>query len=161
MCFRKKRNSRPVFSFAAFIGMFSTSVCMPVDSWAESVSDGNLAVIVNPMVFEGPMTKQSVINLFMGRAKKVGKGQLAIPLENVNDEHIRDFFYTSLTGKSISEIRSYWARQVFSGRTSPPRAIDSFDEIKDIVKNNKGAIGYIPLSQVDKDVSIVYVIGND
>ncbi|MEO8135385.1 MAG: hypothetical protein ABI831_15545 [Betaproteobacteria bacterium] len=111
----------------------------------------DIVVIANPASGE-KITRDEAINIFMGRYKKLPSGMTALPVDESGEKAA---FYHSLLGKELSEIQSYWARLVFSGQGSPPRQMDSADEVIETVANNKGAIGYIDRKKVTARVRVV------
>lgn len=112
----------------------------------------DLVVITNAASGVEKLSRDDVVNIFMGRYKKLPSGINALPLDQSGEKAA---FYRALLGKELPEIRSYWARLVFSGQSVPPRQLDSAKEIIEIVVNNKGAIGYVDRKSVDARVSVV------
>ena len=98
----------------------------------------------------------AVVDIFMGRMKRLDDGSYIIPVDIQIDDPLRRMFYKLLMDKKLSEINSYWARLVFSGRGSPPRQSEAVSETIEIIMNNKGAIGYIPADRVTADVHILH-----
>ncbi len=113
----------------------------------------DMVVVTNASNGVSQLSKTEIINIFMGRFQKLSPSISAFPVDNVL---LRPKFYQLLVGKAPSEINSYWARLVFSGRASPPRQISEPLELLDIVQNNKGAITYINQAAVDDTVRVVY-----
>lgn len=113
---------------------------------------GSLVVIVNADSGVDKLTREEAVNIFMGRFKKLSSGIAALP---VDDARAKAAFYRALVGKELPEIQSYWARLVFSGQGSPPRQMDSAEDVIDIIANNKGAIGYVDKSKVSRRVKVV------
>jgi hypothetical protein len=111
-----------------------------------------LVLIANPESGIKAMDRDTAINLFMGRFKKLPSGITALPLDLTGD---RETFYRQLVNKRLPEINSYWARLVFSGRASPPRQIETPEEVLEIVANNRGAIGYVPRGATDDRVVVL------
>ncbi|MFZ6672552.1 hypothetical protein [Undibacterium sp. Xuan67W] len=116
----------------------------------------DFVVIANPNSGIEKMSKDDVINIYMGRYRKLASGISAQPLDLANPVSEKSKFYSSMVNKELPEINSYWARLMFSGQGSPPRQVDSVEEIIDIVSNNKGAIAYIDKKKVDKRVKVVF-----
>jgi ABC-type phosphate transport system substrate-binding protein len=56
---------------------------------------------------------------------------------------LRDQFTREILKKSPSQLRSYWNRQIFSGKAVPPPDLESQEEVISYVLANKGAIGYV------------------
>jgi ABC-type phosphate transport system substrate-binding protein len=115
----------------------------------------DLVVIVNPASGVQQMTRDEVIDVFMGRYRKLPSGNPALPLDVVSAESARADFYQRLVSKSLAEINAYWARILFTGRATPPQRVDDASEVLDIVAENKGAIGYVPRSRADGRVRVV------
>jgi len=113
---------------------------------------GGLVVVVNADSGVEKLTREEAVNIFMGRFKKLSSGIAALP---VDEARAKAAFYRSLVGKELPEIQSYWARLVFSGQGSPPRQMDSAEDVIDIVANNRGAIGYVDRSSVNRRVKVV------
>lgn len=119
---------------------------------AAAASPGELVIIVNPESGVDALTRDEVINIFMGRYRKLPSGVTALPVDEGSEKAA---FYHSLVDKELAEIQSYWARLVFSGQGSPPRPAENAEDVMDIVANNKGAVGYIDRSRADPRVRIV------
>lgn len=117
-----------------------------------------LAVVVNLQSGIEPLTKAEVINIFLGRQKKLPSGKTALTLDLNGENAEKRQFYARLVDKDLAEINSYWARLIFSGQGSPPRQIETTEELLDIIENNRGAIGYIERAKVDQRVKIIYTL---
>ncbi|CAK0742630.1 hypothetical protein CCP3SC15_1200008 [Gammaproteobacteria bacterium] len=76
-------------------------------------------VIVNPESGVEMLSREEVINIFLGRYRKLPSGIMAQPIDQA-DQTGKALFYKLLVGKELSEINSYWARLIFSGKTKPP-----------------------------------------
>jgi len=134
-------------------GMLLLCLFLPGLSLAES-----LVVIVNPLSPVQQLSRSEVINIYMGRQKKLGQNDTALPLDLGGINPTKKAFYLQLLNKQLSEINSYWARLMFSGQGSPPRQLDSVSDIKQTIRNNIGAIGYLPYSEVPDDLRIVFIL---
>ena len=104
---------------------------------------GAIQVIVNANSDVTSMTKKHVMAVFLGRSRTFPNGKPAKALDNKMGSSIREYFFETLTGKSISDIDAYWARLRYSGRASPPKEIDSVDEILAEVGQNVSAMAYV------------------
>ncbi|MDP2752382.1 MAG: hypothetical protein Q8O31_07255, partial [Rhodocyclaceae bacterium] len=100
-----------------------------------------------------------VVNLFFGRHRQLPSGIPAIPLDQPSTSQERATFYAMLVGKNISEINAYWARLVFSGRMQPPRQTINSAELLSLVRDNRGAVGYIDRPKTDSRVKVVFELG--
>jgi ABC-type phosphate transport system substrate-binding protein len=121
----------------------------------EAVASG-LVVIVNRANTTDSMTRQQVLDLYMGRRLEYPKGGSALPIDQSSDSEIRTRFYRQLVDKSIAQVNAYWARLLFTGRASPPRAMVDSRAVLKTVRDNRDAIGYVDSGSVDDTVKTVY-----
>lgn len=68
------------------------------------------------------LTQTEIQHLFMGKTETINDIQL-IPKNRENRVLYKEFCETIL-GKSTHQIRSYWARMIFTGQQKPPAQID-------------------------------------
>ena len=118
----------------------------------------DLVVITNAESGVKTLTEHEAINIFMGRQKRLPNGQLLFPVEPVGDPELRARFYDELVHASMAQIRSYWARMWFSGQGQPPLQAESSKEVIAMVRANKGAIGFVPRSELVPGVKAVLVL---
>lgn len=120
---------------------------------------GDLVVVVNASSGVERLTRDEVINLFMGRTRKLATGLTALPIDQGGVAPDRARFYRALVGKELPEINAYWARLIFSGQAYPPRQAESEAEVLEILHNTKGAIAYVDRKLVDRRLRIVFEVG--
>lgn len=101
------------------------------------------------------LTKKQIIDIYMGRTSRFPNGEAALPIDQNVDSSIRKLFYQNLVNKTVSEINAYWARLLFSGRSTPPRTVDNVASVINFIKNNKSAIGYIRLEDLTDDLQVI------
>jgi ABC-type phosphate transport system substrate-binding protein len=116
---------------------------------------GNLVVIVNPGSGIDQLTRSQVIDIFLGRFRKLPSGAIAIPIDLRVDTPERKEFYLILVGKDLQQMSSYWARLVFSGQATPPFPVPDARTALDLVATNPNAIAYVERATVDKRVRMV------
>ncbi|MBR7799093.1 hypothetical protein [Undibacterium fentianense] len=117
---------------------------------------GDFVVIANLQAEVDKMSKDEVINVYMGRNRRLPSGIKALPIDLENPLAEKANFYNFMVNKELAEISSYWARLMFSGQGSPPRQVMSVEQALEIVINEKGAIAYIDRRKIDKRVKIVF-----
>lgn len=125
---------------------------------APAAEPGTLAVIVNPASGVQHLTREEVIDIFLGRYRKLPSGSVALPIDVAESSQLRARFYQLLVKKSPTEMSSYWARLVFSGQTSPPFQVPDANTAIELVSSNPNAIAYVELSQVTPGVRVVLKI---
>ena len=122
--------------------------------WAQA-SLADLAVIVNPDSGVERLERSEAVNIFMGRYKRLPSGLQALPVDLTPSKAA---FYRALVDQELSQVNSYWARLVFSGRGSPPRQIGSAEAVLELVRGNRGAIGYVDEEDLGPGVRKVLVL---
>jgi hypothetical protein len=115
-----------------------------------------LVVVVSPHSSIASLSREQVINIYMGRYRVLPDGRAAHPLDAATDSPDRSLFYRSLLGKSLDDISAYWARLVFSGRTAPPREVLSRKALLDEVADDPSAIGYVARKDLPRNLKIVF-----
>jgi len=112
----------------------------------------SLVVIAHPGSHIDSMSRAQVINLFLGRYKKLPSGERAVVLDNIAR---KELFYQRLVNKTLAEINAYWARLTFSGQTTPPRQEDEMQVLRRVA-STPGAVSYVDKRFVDDRVRIVH-----
>ena len=115
-----------------------------------------IVVIVNPQSGVEKLSKDEVIDIFLGRYRKLPDGRVALPIDVAESSTARARFYQMLDKKSSSEMSSYWARLVFSGQTSPPFQVPDARTALELVQSSPNAIAYVDRSALSADVKVVF-----
>ncbi len=106
------------------------------------------------------LTREQLINIYMGRYRKLPNDAVAAPLDIDGESAERRQFYSLLVGKSLAEINAYWAHLVFSGRTTAPEEVLSQQAVLERVMRDPVAIGYVERKSLNGKVRVVYEFGN-
>ncbi|MBC3810719.1 MULTISPECIES: type 2 periplasmic-binding domain-containing protein [Undibacterium] len=123
-------------------------------------ASAELAVVANLNSGIDKLSKDEVINIYMGRTRKLPNGLTGMPIDLSNTHHEKMQFYSLLVGKELAEINSYWARLRFSGLGQPPLQVNSMEDAINLVSENKGAIAYIDSKKIDKRVKLILLLSN-
>ena len=111
----------------------------------------DVAVIVHPDN-SVEITQTEIERIFLGKSSQFSDGSEAIPINTIGS--VNDEFNERVLGRSSSQIQSYWAKLVFTGKGAPPKEVDEASVIE-LIKNNKNAIAYIDGGKVTDDVKVV------
>jgi hypothetical protein len=103
------------------------------------------------------LTQQQVQQLFMGRTRSYPDGRPATPCDIASDA-LRAGFYRALSGMSLPQVTSYWARLMFSGRNLPPQRLNSEAAVIERLQNDPAAIGWLPVAPKQKGLRTVLVL---
>ena len=112
-------------------------------------------VVVNAASAVKQLSQDEVINIFLGRYRRLPTGESAIPIDQPEGSPLRADFYRRLVNKDLNEINAYWSRLIFSGRTSPPVQAANLADVMYLLNSSASSIGYLDRSQVDKRFRIV------
>lgn len=96
-----------------------------------------------------PLTKDQVANVYLGRSADL------TPLDLPEGSATRDSFYRKATEREPAQVKSTWARIVFTGKGQPPKELPDPAAVKKAVNADHKAIGYIDKSAVDGSVKVV------
>lgn len=115
----------------------------------------DIVVVVNQKNSVSKLSRDEVIDIYMGRNRQLPSGVTALPLDLPTTSPEREQFYFRLTGKSMSQINAYWARLILTGRASPPTLMHSQAEAMQMVTDNRSAVGYANRSSASSQAKVV------
>ncbi len=123
---------------------------------AAFTAQAGVAVIGNPADGSGKLSKQQVKRIFLGKISSLPNGSVAEVVDLPPGDPVRKTFYSKVIHKSPSQLKSYWAKRVFTGKGSPPKALPDAAAVKQWVVSGKGRIGYIDSAAVDDSVQVLF-----
>ena len=101
------------------------------------------------------LSNAQVTDIFLGKVNRFPNGTPAVPIDQAEGSPARDEFYATFAGKSPAQVKSLWAKIIFTGRGQPPKAVSNSIEVRKLLAANPQAIGYIERSAVDGSVKIL------
>ncbi|EGL55464.1 MAG TPA: hypothetical protein EYM37_10410 [Methylophaga aminisulfidivorans] len=117
-------------------------------------ASGEIAVVANKNNPLAALSKQQIVDIFMGRTKFYSTGQRIVLLDQEIASPARRDFYQNLVNKTLNEINSYRARLLFSGRFALPKEVSDDEMIKWLEKDSN-AIGYIEADKVNDSLKVL------
>lgn len=149
--------SRPIscsdamkLNFIAYWFVVFLSVIAPCHARAD------LVVVTGPKTGVPTLSKEEVVNIYLGRYRRLSNGLPAEPLDMGEASETKKEFYWKLVEKTPAEINAYWARLVFSGQTRPPATVKSNDEVAARLMSRPGVLAYVERDKLDKRFVILY-----
>ena len=125
-------------------------------SQSQDKKDGvSFKVIVNVSNPTEALKKDQISRLFLKKTTTWSRNQTVQPLDLPADSPVRKDFTKLIHGRSISAVKAYWQRQIFTGDGVPPPEKNSDEEVIKYVRENTGAIGYVSNTVELKDVKIL------
>jgi ABC-type phosphate transport system substrate-binding protein len=116
-------------------------------------ASADVAVIVHPANTTS-IDQNAIERLFLGKQSQFPDGSEAIPI-NIGSGNAVDDFNNGVLGRSTAQVKSYWSKQIFTGKGTPPKEVGGEASVLDLVANNKNAIGYVDAANVTGDVKVV------
>ena len=110
---------------------------------AKAAAQNGYTVVVNEANGTTIMTADEVSRVFMKRITQWADGRAVLPVDQSGGAAVRARFSQDVHGKSVAAIKSFWQRQIFSGRAVPPSERTSDTEVLAFVRANPAAIGYV------------------
>ena len=105
--------------------------------------DAEFVVIVhvdNPTESIEPRT---LSKMFLKKVKRWPDDTAVIVIDQDDDRDVRNAFSRAIHKKSVSAIKSYWQRLIFSGRAVPPDELPADADVIARVAAEVGAVGYV------------------
>lgn len=117
----------------------------PSEQTAEPPSFLVIANVANPTE---SLSAKSLSRMFLKKTKRWDKDTWdenvkIVPFDLTEKSPIRKDFTRQVHDKSTGAIKSYWQREIFSGRDSSPEEVETDEEMMELVANEKGAVGYV------------------
>ncbi|HSM08048.1 MAG TPA: phosphate ABC transporter substrate-binding protein [Gemmatimonadota bacterium] len=147
--------------FRRLAAAFALALILMPDSSAQAVQTSSVAdTVVVVVSSDSPVTEITrlhLADLYLGRTTRFPNGEPAEVIDQGTTSAPRADFYERYLGRSPAEIKAHWSRLIFTGRGRPPRDVVSGEDMRRLVAENPGTIGYIERSLVDGSVHIVRV----
>jgi len=115
------------------------------------LAQAEVAVIVNPGASAAP-SQADVANIFLGKDKSM-KG-----VDHKDWTATKNSFYTQVTSKNESQLKSYWSGLVFTGKGQPLPSVAGDAEVVAKVAAEADAIGYVDSSAVNDSVKVLFTL---
>ncbi len=125
---------------------------------AMSFAQAGIAVIGHPGGSISGLTQHQVKDLYLGKVTAFSDGTRVNVIDLPDGNAVRDNFYSKVVGKNKAQVKAYWAKRIFTGKGTPPKALDDAAAVKQWVAGKPGRLGYIDSGAVDDSVSVLLQI---
>jgi hypothetical protein len=98
-------------------------------------------------------------HLYMGDMINGPGGKRLVPLNLPTNSPERSAFDKAVLGMSPEQVGRFWVDRKIRGQSGAPKNLDSADLMQRVISKLDGGVGYVPASQVGKDVKVVRVDG--
>lgn len=110
-----------------------------------------VAVIINPGASASP-TQSDVANIFLGKDKSL-KG-----VDQKDWNPTKEKFYSAVTSKNESQLKSYWSGLVFTGKGQPLSSVADDAAVVAKIASESDAIGYVDKAAVNDKVKVLFTL---
>ena len=114
--------------------------------WGFAAQETNYIVIVHPDNASSTLSKGKISQLLLKKSSRWDDGSSAEPVDLDAKSPTREAMSRDVHGRSVNSIKSYWQRQIFSGRSVPPPEVGSDADVVAFVSSHPGGIGYVSAS---------------
>lgn len=122
-----------------------------------SASYASMVVIVSAKSPINRLDKSTLKRIYLNKVKKIPNTNIIpFPIDQSENSKLRHEFNRKVINLSASQLRSYWAKRIFTGKGGPPKAVSSDKEVLALVESNQNIIGYIDSSSKTNNVKIIY-----
>lgn len=136
---------RPNTSWTLLLSLALATLLLPVplDNPTQAQEGAAFKVVVNVSNPASAESKSTLSKIFLKKVREWDSKDKVNPYDLDEKSEARKAFSDAVHGKSVSAIKSYWQRMIFSGRDVPPDEIASEADLLKKVAADKGAIGYV------------------
>ena len=121
---------------------------------ASYTATAEIVVVVNK-ANTADIDEKTVQRIFLGKEKKFGNGNAAVPINLETNNASRAEFDEQMLGRSSSQVSAYWSKLVFTGKGVPPAELANDAAVLAAIEADANAIGYINSASVTDAVRVV------
>ena len=125
------------------LGAISITVVLMTAILPATAADPEFKVVVNAANTTSSVSKAQLSRCFMKQANTWINGQAVQPVDQAATSAVRIAFSTTIHDRDVNAVKSFWQRQIFSGRGVPPPEKATDSDVLAFVQANPGAVGYV------------------
>jgi len=114
-----------------------------------------VVVIANSSAPVSSLSVDEAKSIFLKKSVTFPDGSSVVAVDLPEDNAVRDEFYQKATNKDSNQVKSYWAKRVFTGKGTPNDTENSEAAVKSWVASGANHIGYVSASAVDGSVKVL------
>lgn len=146
-----------------FVWLTGVALAMLMVSVQSSVATVDEFTAAMPVVITSPSLKISDISrsnlraMFAMRMHKWPDGTMVKVFVYRDDDPLHEKFSKQILNVFPYQLRQAWDRQVYSGLGQYPEEVASSEEMLSRIANTPGAIGYVKMNEVNKNVRVLEI----
>jgi ABC-type phosphate transport system substrate-binding protein len=120
-----------------------------------SVSQAEIAIIVNNSVSVPSISVDVAANIFLGKVNELPGGIRMVPIDQEDGQKAHAEFYNKVVKKDAAQLNAYWSRLIFTGKGEPPKKMADNADVLALVAVNPNIIGYVDATAVTSSVKVL------
>jgi ABC-type phosphate transport system substrate-binding protein len=100
-------------------------------------------VVVNAQNPVSELPRAEVSRMFLKQSLKWGDGKYVVPVDQSANSATRAAFCNGVHKRTPEAVQSYWQKEIFGRRTTPPFVKVGDDAVVAFVAGNAAGIGYV------------------
>ena len=137
------------------VSLAAVGLAMGVTVAADS---GDVKVVVNGKNSMTSIDAGHLSKIFLKETMVWPDGSETVPVDMAPESGVRKRFSKRVHERKVAAIKSYWQRQIFSGKAIPPVEFTSEEDLLFFVAATPGAVGYVsnstPLTEGVRELRI-------
>ena len=117
------------------------------------MAHADVAVIANPGFGADAISKDQAEALYLGKTSEIGGAKASI-VDLAAGEAARAEFLDKVLGKSESQLKAFWSRQLFTGKGQPPKQVGQ-GAAAEHVKSTENGVAYVDSGAVPEGVKVL------
>lgn len=118
-----------------------------------------VAVVVNRENPRSDVSTEELKSIYLGKRTEWSDGTRTVPVDQAPAAPGRAAFLEAVLGMSKAQFAEHWVDQQVRGAGSPPRVATSAAAAVKLVAKLRGAVAFVPVSQVTSAVKVIFVNG--
>lgn len=114
-----------------------------------------VVVVANKSAPVRSLNIEQVKSIFLKKTDTFPDGTPVVAVDLPYDNEVREEFYQKAVNKRASQVKSYWAKRVFTGKGSPNNTKKNDSAVKRWVASGANRLGYIDANSVDGSVKVM------
>lgn len=123
--------------------LVALSILLAASPLTAALRDSEFVIVVNANNPTIELPRGEVSRMFLKKDRSWGHGLTVEPVDQPQDEAVRQAFSIEIHRRSADTIEGYWNKVLFEGLGSPPPEVPGDGLVLDFVRRNRGAIGYV------------------
>lgn len=117
--------------------------------------NAEIAIIANKSNTLSSISELQAASLWLAKKKTIAGSEKLKVSDAMERSPTYIEFYNKVVNKTPKQIRIYWGKMIFSGKTFPPPKQYSDAEMLQWVSSTNNALGYIDASSVNDSVKVL------